>query len=51
MMPDRTTLLLACLIAAANVLHVSSVQQAFGLVYSVRALHSFRRTVRGQPTD
>ena len=44
MIPDRTTLLLACAIAAVPILSLSpSVQQALGVVYAVHAWRAHRR--------
>ena len=46
MIPDRTTLLLACAIATANLIRpAASVQQALGFAYFVHTLRSFQRTV------
>lgn len=44
MMPDRTTLLLACAIAAMSVTRLSpAIHEALGVVYALHALRSHRR--------
>jgi hypothetical protein len=46
MIPDRTTLVIACAIATVPLLGMpSAVQQILGLVYAMRALASHRRAV------
>ena len=46
MIPDRISLLLACMIAAMSIARLSpSWQQALGVVYSVHALRTHRRAL------
>ena len=47
MIPDRTSLLIACAIAMMSIVRLSpSWQQALGVVYSLHALAAHRRDLR-----
>ena len=49
MMPDRTTLLIACALASAPLIRLSGpVHEMLGLVYALRALTAHRRDIRLQ---
>lgn len=47
MMPDRTTLLIACAIAATSLARLSpAIHEMLGFLYAVHALRSHRRDLR-----